>query len=532
MPVQVFQRASNGLGRGALIAFIAALPLLLITVLVYRESARQAQVDAQTAAKVVLQHTDSILSYVTQASRDVLPLASQPCDAVLQQLLETAAYRPYFRSVLLVDNDFVYCSSSAGSRGADLDSLKLRHLFKPENDGQVFMVPSTRNVPERPAFIFVQSQQAGRGVVSYVDSRYIFDIMSAVGNIQKFAVSLAFDEATINGEFDAIGEFSRRPGFEYTETARNGKISVTVGVPESVLAVYRRECWVSFLPFGLLGALVLGYLVNVFYRQRMSMAEDIRRAMKRGEFYVCYQPIVDLNGGHCRGAEVLMRWTHPSGKEVPPDLFFAAADEAALSIPLTLHLFKMVSRDLQAWALPPGFRLNLNIAAQHLAHEDLIDDVMQLVVGLPTPTPIIVLEITERNVVPDDPLVISNMVALRALGMEFAIDDFGTGQSALSYLEKLPVDYLKVDRSFVSAIDSGALRAPVLDTIIALATRLELTVVAEGIETPAQAEYLRQLGVPEGQGFLFATPMRAADFRVWSRSRQANFPSQARMTPG
>ncbi|MGY2492746.1 EAL domain-containing protein [Cupriavidus sp. CP313] len=194
---------------------------------------------------------------------------------------------------------------------------------------------------------------------------------------------------------------------------------------------------------------------------------------------------------------------------------FAVAEDNGVALPLTRHLFRLIQRDLQLLSLPPAFHIGVNITADHLASPDMIADVHRLQQGLRALSPRLVLEITERKVVPDTDLVQKNMPALRTAGVQFATDDFGTGHSSLAYLERFSVDYIKIDRGFVSAIGTDAVNAPVLELIIALGARLGVTLIAEGIETETQAAYLRGKGVKYAQGFLFARPMSAEALRSW-----------------
>jgi EAL domain-containing protein (putative c-di-GMP-specific phosphodiesterase class I) len=194
-------------------------------------------------------------------------------------------------------------------------------------------------------------------------------------------------------------------------------------------------------------------------------------------------------------------------------------------VPLTQHLLKLIQRDMQAWNTPPDFHIAVNVAPEHLSSPALVADI-QAFRGAIRPS-LMVLEITERSLISDNGQARRNIDALRAQGVFVAIDDFGTGHCSLSYLQMFPVDYLKIDKGFVQAIQDNGEEAPVLDVIITLSHRLGLAVVAEGVETPGQFTYLTERGVAFIQGYLFARPMRSADFVRWYADKAAEPPVPA-----
>ena len=187
-----------------------------------------------------------------------------------------------------------------------------------------------------------------------------------------------------------------------------------------------------------------------------------------------------------------------------PDIFIAAAEQEGVIIELTQHLLGLIERDMREWDTPPGFHVGVNIAPEHLSSEDLVPDVRAFVAATAARQPLLVLEITERSLIEDSGRARRNIDTLRAEGVRVAIDDFGTGHCSLSYLQKFPVDYLKIDKGFVHAIQPDGEEAPVLDVIIMLAHRLGLSVVAEGVEQRFQFDYLTERGVAFIQGYLFS----------------------------
>jgi FOG: EAL domain len=272
--------------------------------------------------------------------------------------------------------------------------------------------------------------------------------------------------------------------------------------------------------FGLVCGIAAGSLNFYILTTRLNPGKEILSAIKRGQFYVVYQPVVDAETLQMRGVEVLMRWKHPTMGEIPPDAFINFAEAQKLIVPLTLHLFDLIIRDAPVLQtlLPPGAKLGINIAPGHLHAESFKEDMRTFLDLMPPDHFQIVLEITERDMV--NHREANNLFEwLHNEGFEIAIDDFGTGHSALIYLERFTMDYIKIDRGFVNAIGTETVTSPVLDAVLTLARRLNMSTVAEGVETPEQAAWLREHGVVFLQGYWISRPMPLEQFRQWQPER-------------
>lgn len=246
----------------------------------------------------------------------------------------------------------------------------------------------------------------------------------------------------------------------------------------------------------------------------MSLAEEIRKGMAEGEFIVHYQPVCGTESGKCTVAEALMRWQRGDGRAISPAIFISAAEENGMIISLTQHLFTLIAEDIRNWHVTAPFHLGVNIAAAHLADKAFVKDVLRLWVSL-DPSITLLLEITERSLVEDTLSASIKLNELRQKGCRVAVDDFGTGYCSLNVLQNLPVDYLKIDKSFVDTLSSAGTDTPVSDTIIGLSKRLGFTSIAEGVCTAQQIDWLAANGVPYVQGYFYARPMSAADFYQW-----------------
>jgi len=255
---------------------------------------------------------------------------------------------------------------------------------------------------------------------------------------------------------------------------------------------------------------------------RLTLETDIRKALEREEFAIYYQPIIDLLGdadnkqsqpqaGRLIGFEALVRWQHPTRGFVLPREFMAIAEETGLIVQIDRWMLYTACQQLATWKknftthLP--LKMSINLSAQDIRQPSLIEDIDGILNQTNLTGDSIVLEITESMLIENISQTIHLLTELKARKLQISIDDFGTGYSSLNYLHRLPTDNLKIDRSFVSQMQEGNRNYQVVSTIIALSNQLGLGVVAEGIETPQQLQWLQQLGCELGQGYLFSQPL-------------------------
>jgi len=252
--------------------------------------------------------------------------------------------------------------------------------------------------------------------------------------------------------------------------------------------------------------------------RHLAIVGDLRRAIDEGELSLFYQPKVDLKQGTTIGAEALARWTHPEHGFVPPDEFIEVAEETGLIGPLTDWVVETALKQITQWNKQGVVLcLSINLSAKSLHDESLPDMLSNAVKAHQVPHWQLVLEITESAIMVDADRAMAVLERLNDLGFSLSIDDFGTGYSSLGYLSRMPVQELKIDRTFVMDMLDDRNNAVIVRSTIDLAHNLGLKVVAEGIETEAQAAELKALGCDVGQGYLIGKPINAEAFGDWLR---------------
>jgi diguanylate cyclase (GGDEF)-like protein/PAS domain S-box-containing protein len=254
--------------------------------------------------------------------------------------------------------------------------------------------------------------------------------------------------------------------------------------------------------------------------QRLQLQGELRQALVRDQLHLAFQPQLDLLTGQVVGAEVLLRWTHPERGDIPPAQFIPLAEETGLILDIGAWVLDEACAALARWHWRwPELVLAVNLSPHELRQFDVVQRVADCLQRHNLPARVLELEITEGVLLEDVDQCIAAMQALKALGVRFAIDDFGTGYSSLTYLKRLPLDRLKVDRSFVADLPEDASGKMLVETILMIAHNLGLECVAEGIESPAQYDTLRGLDCALGQGFYFSPPLSESNFLDWLQQR-------------
>jgi diguanylate cyclase (GGDEF)-like protein len=261
--------------------------------------------------------------------------------------------------------------------------------------------------------------------------------------------------------------------------------------------------------------------MNARVQARLQLETDMRRGFLQNEFFLAYQPQVDLQTGRTRAVEALVRWRDPSRGVIPPSEFIPIAEESGMIHALGARVLRDACRQLVAWhRLGMTLRLSVNLSVQQLQHDSclaVVDDALHASGLAPQ---YLDLEITESVIISHPEKAVAKLVKLKERGISITVDDFGTGYSSLSYLARLPIEALKIDQRFVHGLEHNSNDVTITQAIIALSHSLGLRVIAEGVETRAQFSFLKNHGCESGQGFLIGRPLEEKEFLAWWKAQE------------
>ena len=257
--------------------------------------------------------------------------------------------------------------------------------------------------------------------------------------------------------------------------------------------------------------------MNVATLERLLLENDLRKALENGEFILHYQPRIHCADGSVSGMEALIRWRHPTLGLVPPATFIPMAEETGLIGPIGEWVLRTACTQTRIWldAGMPPLRVAVNLSARQFKDGTLMTTIENVLRETGLSSYCLEVELTEGLAMEDVKQTVITLNALSAMGVSVAIDDFGTGYSSLAYLQRFPIDFLKIDQSFVRDIDTSADSAAIIRAIISMAHNLQLKVVGEGVETKQQFEFLAGLECEEVQGYYFSRPLPAEEFAVF-----------------
>lgn len=261
------------------------------------------------------------------------------------------------------------------------------------------------------------------------------------------------------------------------------------------------------VPVAGISGLLFAIMISYWARLQLSASKIIKNGIKRKEFYLVYQPVFDVSTNHCIGAEALMRWKRESGEIITPEIFIPLAEKVGVIKSLTKYAIDMIARDLQGFFKTyPDFHIAINVSAEDLQSRRIVTNLKSLIHKTQAQPSNFIIEATEHKLM-NIHIVNPILKSIRKHGIKVAIDDFGTGYSNLSYLEALELDYLKIDKSFVNAVGTGASTSQVILHIIQMAKALNLQIIAEGVETQEQVEFILKQGVQFAQGSYYGKPL-------------------------
>jgi sensor c-di-GMP phosphodiesterase-like protein len=458
-----------------------------------------ARTATETAARQSIEHIDNILDEAHQATDSILPIAQGSCTPDTQFLLSReAALKPHIRAVTLLKGNTLWCSSFTGNSPPTFQQESL-------STSRLTLYRGDQLAPGIPLLVYLTPAYGGYVAVSISDV-HLRDALVPVQENQPLTLVVGNQQLTHQGEVRSLPVSSER--FRQVNAFRY-PFSIGYTLP-SYLSPGRllSQGGVLLIMTAIL-SLTAGGLLRRYRAKYTTPAENLKKALERGEIVPYYQPIVDGRTGIIHGFEVLARWKHPRDGFIPPDTFIPVAEKSGLIIPLTRYLMEKVATDLRPVMsqLPDGLHISINISAAHGNSPHLTDDCLAFLASFGEKPVTLVLEITEREPLTPSSDVRQRLAALRSQGVVLALDDFGTGYSGLSYLNELQIDFIKIDHSFISRITDEPCSTRLVDCVIEMAQKLSIRIVAEGVETRSQVDYLNLHKIPLLQGYYFFRPL-------------------------
>jgi sensor c-di-GMP phosphodiesterase-like protein len=496
-----------------LAAIAVVVPIAVASWLAERESLQREQERAGTIASELLRRSEKIADQLRRVFVALDPPKSgEPCSEQSIELMRTLV----IKSNLLIDIGYVrgneLVCSSFGREAVLIGPPTYRG-----GHGYIVRVAVQHPLAPDAQLIIVTDPKTGyTGMVSQAllldpvpDESNLTAGMIAVQSRRVLAERGSFNPAWLNrigSSYDIT--FNDGAGVVGWRRSDRTDYAAFVAIGRHRIEQDQREILLILMPIGIAAGALLLFAVVRLVRLQTSMPSLLKSALRtRKEFFLLYQPIVDLQAGRWCGVEALLRWRRPNGELISPDIFIPIAERGRLMERITDTVLDILERDAgKLLRSLPEFHVALNLSADDFCRSDIVERLTSMVQRMRIVPANLHVEATERIFLNIEASR-RNLQQLRSSGIKVAIDDFGTGYSSLSYLHSLEADWLKIDKTFVDTIGTQSVTSEVIRHIIEIGKSLKMAMVAEGVETAAQADFLRTHEVQYAQGWLFAKPM-------------------------
>jgi sensor c-di-GMP phosphodiesterase-like protein len=488
---------------------LAGVPLIIFNTWLAEQVDRQAQWEIATASRRALTLAEMRIETALTTLDAIAPSAGTVCTPAITQTLRRAAFEaaPVKQAGVLAADGRLLCSEPELPFGVKEVTSSQSLLERSDTRLEVI------NLSDGQRMLRIRRiGAAGEPFILIPTSLLLPQVSIDATSAPAYAAILAQDGTLIvaSGERPPHGAaiFGQR-----RQSSRYG-IAVELAAPhELVPAAHNSVRWLGLL-ISVIAALALAGVLMISMRRRShDPVAELAEAMRKGEFVPYYQPVVDIRSGRLRGAEVLARWRKPDGTLVLPGQFIPLVESSGLIHEFTMQLMRRAATEMgSVLGRRPALKISFNFSARLFADESIVNHVRKIFADSPIDFPQVVLELTEREPIENFVQVRQVVAALQGLGIRIAIDDVGTGHSGLSYMLKLGVDIIKIDKMFVDAIGTDRNSTTIVETLVDLAHNMRMDVVAEGVENFEQVMHLREVGIRSAQGYVFAPPLPGRAF--------------------
>ncbi len=486
---------------------LAGVPMAAFNVWIDRLTERQGQDEAEQWARrsvaIAEKRIDSVIAKLRDLSARGVNSCSEGDIAALRRA--TFATNAIKELAVLGPDGEMLCNDL----GLSLGTRSVTGSHPLSDSGRIFL--DVVRVSIRPDLLVrIRRQSPGEtGLAALVPSELFMSVVSGKGVVMPARMRTTLMDGTLVGENQTMVEQGGLAGPYFTGTQYSSRFGLvtTVSLPRSAIEdeALRK---LGVVVTGIAALVIAAFALLWSSRQRRNPAADLERALKAGELIAYYQPIINLASGRLHGAEVLVRWRKADGSIVSPSEFIPLAESSGLIVEMTRHIMCVVRDELQAtYARRPHLRIAFNLAAQHFSDDRLVADICQIFERSPIRYSQLILELTERQPVENLTAARGVIASVQQLGVKVAVDDMGSGHAGLSYMLKLGVDVIKIDKDFINAVGTGGNSMRILETLVDLANNMRMEIIAEGVENSEQAIALRNYGVRLAQGYAFAPPL-------------------------
>jgi sensor c-di-GMP phosphodiesterase-like protein len=471
---------------------------------------RQAQEGVETSAKRAISLAESRVNDVIGALDALAARGVNSCSLGHLEAMRRAVFHTTpVKQIALVGPDGRTLCTHIGEPPVQPELVSSEPL--PGASGYSFDVIRLK---DSPTMVRLRRKAGGNEIAALVPTILFLPQVSTHGGPFSAFAHIATRAGIVIGQ---VGEPPERAASgTYAAEAASGRFGFRAQIvtPLGQLAAGQADLkWLGIYVSGAVVLIVGAFTMVMSRRSDHNPVAEIERALAAGQFVPYYQPIVDIRSGQLRGAEVLVRWKKPDGTLVLPGSFIPLAESSGLIHELTRDLMRRVCVEAgAAIGRRPALKVSFNFAGKLFSDESIVKDVRKIFSNSPIKLSQVVLELTERDPIENFTATRQTIAALQGLGVRIAIDDVGTGHSGLSYMLKLGVDIIKIDKMFVDAIGTDRNSTTIVETLIDLAHNMRMDVVAEGVENFEQVVHLRDLGIRSAQGYVFAPPLPGSAF--------------------